>query len=91
MKNATAPNGFTQHLGFVAAGNDLKPAANVTVPQCEEACAKAAACKAVSYQQSTAEANITGSKVKCYWKTISGPAPLLAASSSSITDWAICL
>ena len=68
VKNASDPTEFTKGLGFIAAGNDVKPPANVTVASCKSFCSGSAACKAVSFMQSVADENKTDAMVKCYWK-----------------------
>ena len=68
VKNASDPTEFTKGLGFIAAGNDVKPPANVTVAACKSFCSGSAACKAVSFMQSVADENKTDVMVKCYWK-----------------------
>merc|ERR1740117_201819 len=67
-----SPGNFSMGLGFIGAGNDLKPAANTTVKECLSVCSDSAACKAVSFMQSHADENKTDAMVKCYWKTTAG-------------------
>ena len=70
IKNLTAPSEFTMELGFVPQGHDVQPPQNITAAACKAGCAKAAACKAVSFRQSEAEQNSSSSKVLCYSKTV---------------------
>ena len=57
-------------LGFIGAGNDLKPAANTTVKECLSVCSDSAACKAVSFMQSHADENKTDAMVRhCHFLT----------------------
>lgn len=68
VKNLTDPKEFTRGFGFIAAGNDVKPAANVSVAACKAACTASSACKAVSFEESVDDENKTDTMVKCYWK-----------------------
>eukprot|EP01050_Picozoa_sp_SAG11_P011334 SAG11_NODE_1194_length_5548_cov_3.456414_2_plen_172_part_00 len=72
VKDLEVPTQFTMGLGFIGAGNDVKPPANATVAECKGFCSASAACKALTFMQSETDANKTDSVVKCYWKTISG-------------------
>ena len=64
VKNATDPKEYTKGYGFVAAGNDVKPPANVTVAACEAFCTATPACKAISFMESVADENNTDTMVK---------------------------
>jgi hypothetical protein len=75
VKNATDPKEYTKGYGFVAAGNDVKPPANVTVAACEAFCTATPACKAISFMESVADENKTDTMVKCYWKKSAGYTP----------------
>ena len=71
VKDPQDPTVFTMGLGFIGAGNDVKPPANVTVAKCKSDCSAAPTCKAVSFMQSAADVNRTDDMVKCYWKKTS--------------------
>ena len=64
VKNLTDPTQFTKGFGFIAAGNDVKPPANVSVAACKAACTASSACKAVSFEESIADENNTDMMVK---------------------------
>jgi hypothetical protein len=49
VKNLTHPTEFTMALGFIGAGNDVRPPTNVTVAACKSFCSTSATCKAVSF------------------------------------------
>jgi hypothetical protein len=72
VKDASDPTKFTMGLGFIAAGNDVKPPATVTVARCKADCSESQACKAVSFMQAAADVNKTDGTAKCYWKKVSG-------------------
>ena len=75
VKNPTDPSEFTAGLGFIAAGNDVKPPANVTVAACKSVCSTTPVCKAVTFMESVADANQTDTMVKCYWKKTAAYTP----------------
>lgn len=75
VKNLTDPTEFTKGFGFIAAGNDVKPPANVSVTACKAACTASSACKAVSFEESIADENKTDTMVKCYWKKTAAYVP----------------
>jgi len=70
VKNKTG--GYDEKLGFIGAGNDVKPPTVVTATECQAFCSKTTECAAYTFQESAAQANISGFKLKCYWKTSAG-------------------
>jgi len=62
------PNGTYAHeAGFLAVGNDVKPAARVAASACEAFCTSAAACK--GYTFAAEDGFKPADVVTCYWKT----------------------
>ena len=56
---------FTHKLGFLASGDDVKPAAMAPFKTCKAFCAGSSACAGITFQAADAEPT---EAVKCYWK-----------------------
>ena len=70
VKNKPAQNGsttFTHKEGFLAQGNDVKPAAHVAISACEKGCTSSAACAGFTFEAPDGAA--ASEVVLCYWKT----------------------
>jgi DUF1680 family protein len=65
LKQQNAPEGFAHKLGFLNAGNDVKPPSTVSFSDCRSACASETACLGVSFESADA---VPANMVKCYWK-----------------------
>jgi DUF1680 family protein len=59
-------NNFTHELGFLAAGDDVKPPAVASFDACESFCAGSTPCIGFTFQAASAAPS---SKIKCYWKS----------------------
>ena len=63
QKTAT---GFVHKAGFLAAGDDVKPPAQVTFAACEAFCASNASCAGITFEDPEPEPT---HPIKCYWKS----------------------
>ena len=57
---------FTEKLGFLAAGDDVKPSATVSFAECKAFCASATSCAGFTFQ---AADDVPTAPIHCYWKT----------------------
>ena len=64
-KGVGVSRNFTLKHGFLAAGDDVQPPAEVSFGDCENFCADAAACLGFTFQ---ADAAAPKGTFKCYWK-----------------------
>ena len=66
LKDAKNASAFTHKLGFLSAGDDVKPPADRAFAACESACISAAACLGFTFQSNNAT---PATPVKCYLKS----------------------
>ena len=65
LKNGT---GYNEKMGFLALGNDFKPAFETTFATCDSTCTSAPTCLGFAFQASDPAAQPVG-QIKCYTKT----------------------
>ena len=67
VKNTDGPSNFTHKIGFLAAGDDVKPPEVVNLTEALAFCMETASCSGLTFQLDTTPT--PGAQMKCYWKT----------------------